>query len=247
MSFAATEMGSEARARQQGWRANLVIAAAVLFVVLTTAAMAVFPGGATFDIAARHYLFLGNYLSDLGATHTYSGRSNTGARVLFTIALATVGCGLASFGPAWRAWARPGRGRVLGAGATACAALAGAFFVATAFTPWDRDYDTHTTLVRAAFGLVFAFTACLAAIQIRNGAPQVWTGINIAYLMALAGYIGLVLWGPSLFTRSGLETQVAAQKGIVYATVANLGTQAWAVRTATRQPARVRSTRPFPT
>lgn len=224
------------RIDHQHWRANLVILSAGLFVALTTAAMAVFPGGATFDLVARHYLFLGNYLSDLGATHTPSGRSNTASRVLFTSALVVVGASLGLFGPAWRAWATRGRGAVLGGVGTACAVLAGCFLVGAGFSPWDRDYDTHTALVRAGFGLVAAFIACLTAVQIRNHAPRRWIGANVISLVALAVYVWVIAYGPSIFVRNGLETQVAVQKAVVYLTVANLAAQGWAVRTLTGKP-----------
>ena len=218
----------------QRLRANIVIAAAALFVALTTVAMAVYPGGAPYDVVARHYLFLGNYLSDLGATRTYSGRPNAGSRVLFTIALVAVGASLALFGPVWRAWQTRDRGALLGGAATACALLGGCFFVAAAFTPYDRDYNTHTALVRAAFGLVFAFVACLTAIQIRNFAPRTWIGANVIFLIALVAYIWIDVEGPSIYAPDGLRIQVGAQKAIVYLTVANLGAQAWAVRSRRR-------------
>ncbi len=218
-----------------------MIASACLFVALTIAAMAVYPGGATFDVVTHHYLFFGNYLSDLGATRTYSGRPNTPSRVLFTVALAGVGASLGVFSRAWRAWESKGRSALVGGVATACAVLGGCFLVGAAFTPWDRDYDTHTALVRAAFVLIFAFIACLTAIQIRNDAPQGWIVANVISLIALLAYVWITVDGPSIYAPDGLRAQVGAQKAIVYLTVANLGAQAWAVRRSPSAPGRVRS------
>ncbi len=224
------DLGS--RANRRRWQADLVIAGAALFVLLTVAAMVAFPGGATFDIAARHYLFFDNYLSDLGATHTYSGRPNTASRVLFSGALVSVGIALALFGSTWKVWASRGRGRVLGAVASSAAALAGCSFIATAFTPWDRDYYTHTALVRAAFVLVFVFMTCLTNIQLRDHAPSRWIRANVVYVVALAIYVSITIFGPDVGTRHGLELQVATQKVIVGATMLNLSLQAWAVRSS---------------
>ncbi len=223
------------------WRANLVIAAAGTFVVLTVAAMIVFPGGATFDLLARHYLFFDNYLSDLGATQTYSGRPNGASRILFTTALVLVGVSLGLFGPVWRVWATRGRGAVLGNLATACAALAGCFLIAAAFSPWDQDYDTHIALVRLGLALASAFIACLTAMQLRSGSPRRWIGPNVICLLALGVYVWIVAWGPSIYVRDGLEVQVAAQKAVVYLTVANLAAQGWGVRRSGRDAARVGS------
>ena len=46
----------------------------------------------------------------------------------------------------------------------------------------------------------------------------------------LAAYVVILFGGPTLETRDGLELQVAAQKIIVYTSIANLGLQALGVR-----------------
>ena len=117
--------------------------------------------------------------------------------------------------------------------ATASAVLSGCFLVATAFTPWDTDYYTHTNLVRVAFGLMFVFIACLTAIQVRNRVRPLWISANVIYLVALAAYVLVIVDGPSIYTRNGLRFQVTTQKAIVYATVVNLSLQAWAIRGST--------------
>ena len=49
----------------QARRAELLMGAAVLFVVLTVAAMLAYPGGAKYHRASIGYLFFGNFFSDL--------------------------------------------------------------------------------------------------------------------------------------------------------------------------------------
>ena len=82
---------------------GIVAAICALFVVLTTLAMLVYPGG-TFPVARTHgYQFFINYFSDLGQTNTQSGASNYPSMMLFTTAVVFVGIALAVF---FRAFSR---------------------------------------------------------------------------------------------------------------------------------------------
>jgi len=58
----------------------------------------------------------------------------------------------------------------------------------------------------------------------------------VLYLFVLAVYVLVLFVGPGLGTPAGLRSQVAAQKIVVYASVANLGTQAAGVRREARSP-----------
>ena len=74
---------------------SIVAAVCALFVVLTTVAMLVYPGG-TFPIAETHgYQFFINYFSDLGQTRTQSGAYNYPSMLLFSTAVVLVGIALA--------------------------------------------------------------------------------------------------------------------------------------------------------
>jgi hypothetical protein len=108
--------------------------------------------------------------------------------------------------------------------------IAGFGFVGIAATPWDLVLDAHNGFVRAAFGFLFAYDLCLLVIQLRNRWSPAYTEANAIYLVLLLAYVGILFFGPRLDTKSGLEFQVAAQKIIVYASVANLGLQAISVR-----------------
>jgi hypothetical membrane protein len=99
-----------------------MIAAALLFAVLTVAAMLVYPGGALYDLHSGGYRFFQNFFSDLGATRTYSGHSNTTAHALFIIALGCVGLAMIGFSTTWRTIAaRRDAGRGFGRVAQAAA------------------------------------------------------------------------------------------------------------------------------
>jgi hypothetical membrane protein len=219
-------------------RAELLLAAAVLFLVLTTAAMVAYPGGARYAPHSDGYRFFENFFSDLGATKTYSGRSNTVAHVFFLVALTCVGLAMIGFATTWRTVAdRRGEGRRFGDVAQVAGIVSGIGFVGVAVTPWDRVLDAHNLFVQVAFGILLVFIVCLLALQVRNAWPSGYVGLNVVYLIVLALYVLVLFAGPGLDTKSGLEFQVAAQKLIVYSSIGNLAAQAAGIRREARSAA----------
>lgn len=219
------------RSPGQARRAELLLAAAAVFLVLTTAAMAAYPGGAKYALHGNGYRFFQNFFSDLGATRTYSGRSNTTSHVLFLVALTCVGLAMIGFATTWRTIeARRGEGRRFGGVAQVAGVVSGIGFVGVAVTPWDRVLDAHNLFVQVAFGIMLVFVVCLLALQLRNGWPSGFVAVNVLYLIVLALYVLVLFAGPGLDTKSGLEFQVAAQKVIVYSSILNLAVQAAGIR-----------------
>jgi hypothetical protein len=224
---AKTMVGSPGQAR----RAELLFAAAVVFAVLTVAAMLAYPGGAKYDHASTGYLFFQNFFSDLGATRTYTGRSNTTSHVLFIVAAVSVGVAMIAFSTTWRTVAaRRGEGRAFGLVAQVAAITCGIGFIGVALTPWDRVLDAHNAFVQLAFGILLVFVLCLLALQVRNAWPPAYVAANAVYLIVLALYVLVLFAGPGLDTKAGLEFQVAAQKIVVYSSIANLAVQAVGIR-----------------
>jgi hypothetical membrane protein len=225
-------------------RAELLLAAAALFLVLTTAAMVAYPGGAKFALHGNGYRFFQNFFSDLGATKTYSGRSNTVSHVFFLVALASVGLAMIGFATTWRTVAdRRGEGRRFGDVAQIAGIISGIGFVGVAVTPWDRVLDAHNLFVQVAFGILLVFIVCLLALQLRNAWPSGYVGLNVVYLIVLTLYVLVLFAGPGLDTKSGLEFQVAAQKLIVYASIGNLAAQAAGIRREARAAVRTGTNR----
>ena len=71
--------------------------ACVQFVVFTTIAMLLYPGGSGVDRSSRGYSFFNNFFSELGLTVTRNGTPNTPSMVLFITALTLAGLGLVLF------------------------------------------------------------------------------------------------------------------------------------------------------
>src|SRR5262245_53930452 len=72
--------------RSAALRGRLMILATVQFFAFTLLGMALYPGGAKFDHATRHYSFFGNFFSDLGASVTHAGFDNSASRAFFVLA-----------------------------------------------------------------------------------------------------------------------------------------------------------------
>lgn len=218
-------------ARSAIWSANLLLYASVQFVVLTIAAMLLYPGSAKYTLQSDHYSFFDNFFSDLGATKTYAGYPNTSSQILFIIALGSQGLAFLSFSRVWRVVAaRRSQARFLGYLSQSFAIFSGLCFIGIAATPWDLLLDAHNKFVKAAFTLLLGFILSLTCLQIRNSWQRWGIALNFLYLVILAIYVLILFFGPDLTTQSGLKFQVAAQKIIVYVSVINLALQAVGIR-----------------
>jgi hypothetical membrane protein len=207
---------------------GMVLWAAAQFVVLTAVAMALYPGGNERFPAAAGYSFVRNFFSDLGGTFSYSGRPNPTGSALFTAALACVGVAIIAFGHALRHLHDTSRqGRLAGRAAAVAATISGAAFIGIGATPWNEDLVAHVLFVFAAFGFLLVFVACMAAVQIRAAWRRRHIAPNVIYVLLLAAYVGTLFAGAREVSDQDLIVQVVAQKAIVYASILNLGWQAF--------------------
>jgi hypothetical protein len=210
--------------------ATVLLYVSLQFFVLTLVAMALYPGGTHNSPDATRYLFTRNFFSDLGATQTYSGKSNLLCEVIFIIALASIGFGLAATSGIWRWIERRASG--LGSAAQVFAVLAGLCFVGIAATPWNILGPPHMFFEKLGFSLLLGLMASMVWLQMRNGWPGAFVACNWVYIVLLVVYVWILFYGPSLKTDSGLEFQVVAQKIIVYTSILNLAAQAYGLRNA---------------
>ena len=182
--------------------------------MLTLGSVFSYPGGSRLDHAAAGYSFSHNFLSDLGMTVTYSGRTNSLGSLMFTIAMTIVVFGLAGvlvgFARLYsetRAARRLSRAAVF-AGLIVCVSLLG-----VALTPENRQLELHIRFTVTAFRIFPAVPLLLGlASRYSNALPR---RVSIAWMTltaVLAAYVVLVGWGPTTATADGLITQITAQK-----------------------------------
>ena len=212
-------------------RCKILIFTAFLFVVLIGIAMITYPGGSLYDRASIHYNIFNNFLSDLGATMTISGKRNTVSNILFITALGTVGIALIYFSKIWRAIDTDiHRLSAIGYLSKICLFISGLSFIGIAFTPWDKFFDYHVIFVKSAFGFLLGWTILIIILQSGNIKMRKLLISNIIYALFLGYYVYLLFDGPKITTEEGHEFQAVAQKIIFVASVTNLTVQAIGIK-----------------
>lgn len=205
-------------------RSTLLLYAAIQFVALTAIAMAFYPDG---------YSFTHNFFSDLGGTHTWTGRPNYTSMAMFSIALASLGLAFVGFAGAWRdfAFAR-GRARWLGIAAQIFGTLSGLAFIAVACTPVDLALAYHNGFVLTAFGALLAYAAAIVALWWRNGASMAQRATGGAYVLLVCAYVAVVANAVAhgVTTERAWVTMVVAQKIVAYVSMIYIGYVAFVVR-----------------
>jgi len=194
----------------------------IQFVVLTVVAMLFYPGGTFVSPATKGYSFFRNFFSDLGRTQTHSGASNTVSAILFFLALALAGLGLASFFVTMPRFFRQGRAaRLCSRLGSAVGLVSGLSFVGVACTPVNLHGQLHRLLVQVAFLAFFvAVLFYIAAVLRTSTYPNRYARILAGFVLLLAVYLLLLFFGPSLLSARGLIIQATGQKIIVYAALA---------------------------
>jgi len=194
-------------------RAGFLRYAALQFLVLVPVAMALYAGGTYWDRAAPHYELTGNFLSDLGLTHTWSGRANYLSSAVFCVALVSVGATLIAFAWAWRGFAHEhGRATFAGRASAVLGTGSGLAFIGVACTPFDLALMWHNAFVLSGFGLLLGYVIALTVVMARNGATRAESAVNAVYVLLVFGYVALIFFGPRLETPRGFQTQVVGQK-----------------------------------
>ncbi|HEX6464585.1 MAG TPA: hypothetical protein VFZ98_09040 [Vicinamibacterales bacterium] len=176
------------------------------------AAMLVYPGGTPLDAATVGYSLSRNFLSDLGTTVAFNGRSNQPGALLFVLSLGTLILGFSAFllrtarllsGPA-RPWGRA---------AVAIGSLVMAAFLAVALTPENRFWTAHVFFTCWAFRIFPVVPALLAVATLKDRRFPRHVGMMWVLLACVvAVYVGVLEMGPEPDTPHGLTIQVLAQK-----------------------------------
>jgi len=195
--------------------------ACVQFMVLSTIAMLVYPGGSHADPTSRGYSFFTNFFSDLGLTVSRSGASNRASMVLFIIALTLAGLGLIIFflaAPQFF-WRRRGL-RVLSILGSIFGVISGVCYIGVAWSPANLAAGPHGQFTLWAFEAFLGaavFYSIATLFQPRY--PKVYAAVYIAFALLLAAYVWLMMTGPGLETSRGVMIQATGQKIIVYAAI----------------------------
>ena len=216
---------------------GFALLACAAFLMLTTLAMAFYPGGTALDANSSGYHFWINFFSDLGRTTARNNAPNPVAAPLFKAALSAAGVALAvfHFGLARALWRSAGQRALLADCAIvlmgASGIIAGACFVGVALNPSNLRPALHLTSVIWAFRF-FLLASIVSGLIVRKrpAFPRALIWLVGVFALLLFAYVLLIWRGPSTETETGLAIQATSQKLIVYAAVACVAAQSWVMR-----------------
>ncbi len=220
---------------------SIVAATCALFVVNTTVAMFLYPGGAVSTATSHGYQFFLNFFSDLGRTRTESGALNYPSMLLFSSAMIAIGAAAAAFFVTFARYfathQTTTQARRLNRAATVFGLLAAVCFAGVGLTPANLVMPVHLAISNGAFDLLMAAILLeIGAIRRTRSMPAALLWLNVAFVVILIAYIGLEALGPATTTRLGAEINVTGQKIIVYTAIATIFSQALLLRAHLARP-----------
>ncbi len=204
---------------------RLVVLIGLLFYLLLTLSMLLYPGGTKADPHTQGYSFFTNFLSDLGHTESISGQSNIPSMVLFisALVLAAIATGLFSlaFTQLFTLSAFTIRFSRLGA---LCGLIAGLCVLGVALVPEDLSSSLHYYCTVAALVVfVAAYLFFFQAVVRTQGLPKRVSWVYIALGVVLVVYTIISVWvtffGPAPGTPAWEVIQATGQKIIIYVAV----------------------------
>jgi hypothetical protein len=187
------------------WLGRAIVASVAVFVVLVATAMALYPGGHSWDPHASGHDLWRNYLCDLARTTALDGRPNRGAFV-GKLALIVLALGLVPFFARTTDLARElrGLGRVVRLAAVATATTV----PAVAFVSGDRYGRLHAlAVVVAGVPGLFAGAGAVVALTLDRRAPRAVTWVGIVALGL--GTVDFALYVANLHAEGGGPVAVA--------------------------------------
>lgn len=208
-----------------------VIVTPILFVILTTIAMFLFPGGySVYDIVipSTHYRFDINFFSDLGMLTTETGLSNIPSAILWCIALTSVGVSFLLYAITLPFYFQK---KTIQRGFAVISSVIAAFsalgFIGIAWTPWDVLLLLHIFFVFFAFPVSIGYSSLFCiSIFMKKSYPNIFGYLLIVFSIAMGAYLWFLFGGPSIEGWEGRIIAVLAQKAIVYIMIVLIPVQA---------------------
>jgi predicted membrane channel-forming protein YqfA (hemolysin III family) len=190
----------------------------VAFVVLTGAAMLLYPGGKYYDHNSIGYSFWENFFSDLGRYKTYSGGSKYVSTFLFIVAIVQVSVIFVVFIKVFIAKIAdkekyPSIKRI-----TQYSSYAYAFLLCcTAFTPYDRLFIYHVIVVNFSFMAMMIASFGISFLLFKNSVfPNQYAVLFFLLGILLIVYVYMLFKFPALIEGADPYLQPTAQKIVAY-------------------------------
>ncbi len=208
---------------------NMTIFSGIQYVVLTIIAMFLYSGSTHRNMDTVGYVFTENFLSDLGRINTFDGTSNLVCAGIYFWVLLCVGASAILFFTILRyIFRKKSWTKYLSYLMAMTGIFAGVGLVGIGCAPADLIHDIHIFFVYWSFVfLLLSLLLLMICIYGTPGYPKVYGHLLLLTNLILAGYVGLLFYGPNPYTSDdGLMIQVVGQKIIVYLLIISLAIQA---------------------
>lgn len=193
----------------------------ILFLLLTTIAMFLYPGGYSANglkYWTTSYQFHLNFFSDLGMLVTETFLPNIPSSILFGCATTIVGIAFILYSitvPSY--FEKKSPQRIFAIFGTIFAIVSSIGYIIIGFTPWDVFIEWHMIGVFTGFPVSTVFCAFFcAAIFLEKKYPNIYAWIFAFFTVCMVTYVIILFEGPSAITLNGRIFQVVAQKSIIY-------------------------------
>ncbi len=206
---------------------NCAIIAGLQYIILTTIAMLIYPGGTFHNHELEHYSFSENFLSDLGRTTLFDGVQNYISAGLYLFTLSFVGVSILFFfihlPKVLHLKSKIFKLLIIGIGV-----VAGIGFLGIALAPCNLYLPTHMFFVSLGFrALLVALFLLMIGIYRTKVFPNIYGHVLFASILLLIAYVLLMSFGPNpSLSDEALMVQVVGQKIIVYVLIISVSIQA---------------------
>lgn len=208
---------------------SISLIGAICFLVLTTLAMYLYPGGTIHAPELESYSFLNNYFSDLGRTRTFDGVSNMTCHRIFKAALTISGSTLILFFTALPSLFKKPSTKTLAIIAAVLGIIAGFCYIGIGWVPWNESYWGHRRYVRISFlSFLSMIVFYVLAIYSERSYPNKYGKVLLVFFIILLIQIIIMFFGPRAYRNSeALFLQAVAQKIVVYSEILVMGYMAF--------------------
>ena len=203
------------------------ILCAVLFIILSTINMYIYPG--SFHVAYNvfpypQYSFIYNNLSDMGMLYTFMDELNLLSALMFAVTLTITGTGFLIyvrhfpliFDPSSTSYKTARKGSIIGI-------ISSAAFIAIGWTPWDVLVIPHMIFVAIGFLFSIVFNIFFAIAILRDKLYPNGFGYSLFfYVLVIMGYLLAMILGPPYGSLAGRVMESLGQKIVIYAQMALL-------------------------
>jgi len=194
---------------------------AVQFLICTTYAMWIYPGGTLHDRSLESYSFLMNYFSDLGRYRTFDRTPNTACHTLFKYSVTISGICIMLFFSGLRLFFQNEKSKQLSFFVAIFGIIAGACYIGLAQYPYDGYFHVHRYYVQAGFisFLLMTIFYTMAIFQ-DDTYDNKYGKVFLLFILILAPQILIMIFGPrSWESPNALFLQATSQKVVVYAEI----------------------------